>query len=861
MGVLLLSSSLSMAQSGLEDSIPFTKFARILNRSLDLRLAYDSRALSDLYLPFPGGGSNPDSILNSALAGKPFAWKKIGEVYTVFPLIEQSPGSTEIAGQILDSRSGESLPFASIIVLYSGKIVPADQNGRFVLFDLPSDTCRILCQYVGYESRVFRLSELNYSPDLRVYLKPNLQRLPVAEVVANESSPVNYDEVSGAYLISTSFSGLLNGAGVMDPLRSLQVSPGISASQPLSMGINVRGAAPDQAMVLFDGIPLHQPDHFFGLVSVLNPEIIRGARVKRSTFPASEPDVNAAILEFSGKEGSRFAPKTAVNFGLNTSDIYYSAPLPGGKGSFLVSGRRAMSDLWPGVLFNAVYQDLFESASAYSSLSPRGTYRSDPRAEFSFYDVVARLTLEPGERDIVRFTFINTGDRLTSNSRLTENISGIQLDLNDSSRWGTAGFSAHLDHFWNSSSQTSVAFSVADYKAGLTQEDFLSDPRFASSDSVFSVQDAALRDVNIKVNHEITFPSQKVSAGFWMSSLATSSTFTSVTDKIDSESRQKGNNYAIFLQDIIRLGRGVSASAGMRLSYFDLSGDFRGEPRLFIDWDIEPEARFRLSYGRHHQFLRRLRRQDLYLGTTDLWRLSNLEGIPVLNAAVVALTFAGKWKNISYEAEWYFRETQGELADALMYNGSLGSAGSTGFFDGSGRFTGVDFSLSWANAGFTAHAVYSLSSSQLRFPELSFGSWTFSPFDIPHQLKLLAGWRRAGWDVSAGMVVANGMRHTPSLGVYTTDLLNGEALTSVVLGEAFSEFLPAYSRLDVSVFRDFVSRNRRSFQLGLFVRNVLNTRNERDRLYSVNPVTSEIDTRRVEDIGIIPGVSLKWIWE
>lgn len=861
LGVFIFSPLLFLGQRTTTDSIPFVRFARILHRTLDIQLAYDSKALAGLYLPFPGTGNNPDSILGSALLGSPFSWKKIGDVYTVFPVVDKRPASSEYTGQILDAGSGESLPFASVTIIYSGKTIAADQNGRFVLFDLPSDTCAIQYQYIGYRSRIFRVSESRSGSGVRVYLKPDLQRLPVAEVVAKESSPIKYEEMSGAYFISNSFPGIHNGAGVLDPMRSLQISPGISASQPLSLGTNVRGASPDQTVVLFDGIPLHQPDHFFGLVSVLNPEIIRGARVKRSTFQASDPDVSAAILEFSGKEGSRFSPKTSLNFGLNTSDIYYSAPLPGGKGSFLLSGRRAMSDLWPELLFNNIYLDMFESASAYSALAPRAIYRSLPRAEFSFYDVVARLTLEPGEKDIVRLTLIKTGDRIASNTELTDDIAGIELLLNDSAQWGTLGVSAHLDHRWNSSNQTNLAFSVADYSSGLVQQDFRKDLRFSIRDSTFIIQDSKLSDLNIKVNHEITLPSQRISAGIWLSSLATSSSLTSVTNRIDSISEQQGNNYAIFLQDIIRLGRSFSASAGLRLSYFDLSGDLRGEPRVYIEWNALPEARFKLSFGRHHQFLRRLRRQELYLGTTDVWQLSNPDGVPLLNSTVVSLMFSGKRNNFSYEAEWYFRETEGELADALTYRGSLGSGNSSGFAEGSGRFTGLDLSLSWTKKGFTAHAAYSLSSSQLRISQFSFGKWSYSPYDIPHQFKALFGWRRAGWDLSVTMVLASGMRHTPALGVYTADLINGESIASVVLGQAFSESLSRHSRIDISAFHDFSPKSTRSFQVGVFVRNAMNKKNERDRRYSVNPITNELIVRKVEDIGIVPGLSIKWMWE
>ena len=108
-----------------------------------------------------------------------------------------------------------------------------------------------------------------------------------------------------------------------DPLRAVEVLPGVTTVSDFSSAFNVRGGSADQNLILLDGIPVFNPTHLGGFFSVFNGDMIQRAELRSGGFPA----------RFGGRVSSVLDIQTDVGDGSSEA----SGNLPSGHPA--VSGR------------------------------------------------------------------------------------------------------------------------------------------------------------------------------------------------------------------------------------------------------------------------------------------------------------------------------------------------------------------------------------------------------------------------------------------------------------------------------------------------------------------------------------------
>ncbi|MEO0079738.1 MAG: TonB-dependent receptor [candidate division WOR-3 bacterium] len=181
-------------------------------------------------------------------------------------------------GQVLDSRTNQPVPFAEITVQPLGRTIFADSLGRFALEEesLPGELTLFLSR-VGYQTKAF----YNIRPDrfVSLWLEPVAHELePVSctgsriglQSPAPRSLPLSVirnTETRGR----TDISGLL--AEV--PSATLQEYGNLTT-------VSLRGASPEQTLVMLDGVPLNSSMNGLSDITLLpvSPdtriEVVRG---------------------------------------------------------------------------------------------------------------------------------------------------------------------------------------------------------------------------------------------------------------------------------------------------------------------------------------------------------------------------------------------------------------------------------------------------------------------------------------------------------------------------------------------------------------------------------------------------------
>ena len=118
------------------------------------------------------------------------------------------------------------------------------------------------------------------------------------------------------------------GLAEADPLRAIEVLPGVVTTSDFSSAFNVRGGSADQNLILLDGIPVFNPTHLGGFFSVFNGDMIERAELQSGGFPARFGGRVSSVLEvetdagdgtFRGDAGvSLLATRVALGGGLST---------------------------------------------------------------------------------------------------------------------------------------------------------------------------------------------------------------------------------------------------------------------------------------------------------------------------------------------------------------------------------------------------------------------------------------------------------------------------------------------------------------------------------------------------------------
>jgi hypothetical protein len=148
-----------------------------------------------------------------------------------------------------------------------------------------------------------------------------------------------------------------------DPLRAAEVLPGVITTNDFSAAFNVRGGSADQNLILLDGLPLFNPAHLGGLVSVFNSDMVKRASLQSGGFPAEYGGRVSSVLEVESDPGSgRF--ETDASLSLLTGRITAGGGLSEGAKERLglldakwrVGGRRSYFDILFAPFFDVPYR-------------------------------------------------------------------------------------------------------------------------------------------------------------------------------------------------------------------------------------------------------------------------------------------------------------------------------------------------------------------------------------------------------------------------------------------------------------------------------------------------------------------------
>ncbi len=788
--------------------------------------------------------------------------------------IEVVTQNVNVSGIIRDKDTGESLPFASILVKGTSQGATTNVDGIFTLFDVPSDTSTLELSYIGYVT-----SEVALYPDL------DLENL---ELVLN-SGGVDLDEITIAAVkkdqilknngiskiaMTPEIAGILPSYGEKDIFRSLQLLPGVSGSNESSSGLYVRGGTPDQNLILLDGFTVYHVDHLFGFFSAFNSNSIKDVQLYKGGFESKFGGRLSSVVEMTGKDGNTEEFNMGVNLSLLSVNAFVESPFANGKGSFITTFRRSFKSSFYSSLFDSFSGSPDEDDSA--SAPPFARFnQQDVTPDSYFYDFNSKWTYRFSNKDKLSFSIYNGEDDL-DNSRITDssNLSGgfgpfggesstsFVNDNYDISNWGNIGGSLRWSHQWNNQLYTNTTLSYSNY---FSERDRTNEIEITTADTLItrssgSFEKNDLKDVTLSIANEYKINQyNQLDFGLQITNNDIEYNLTE-NDSVDLISRADNSVIAAaYIQDKITLGNSLIVQGGLRVNYYGLTEKIYLEPRANFTYLLNEKIKFKGAFGIYNQFATRVIREDISQGSRDFWVLADDDLIPTSKATHYILGASYESSGYLFDVEFFRKDYNGlsEYTTRFESNGfgpNQSLEVSEQFFQGTGISEGAEFLLQRKFGKFSGWLGYTLSRVEYDFPDFSDQPF-YANQDQRHEFKVVGSYRIKNWDFSGTFVYSTGTPYTAPVGYYNIELLDGNDAEYFQVSDKNALRYPSYHRMDLSANYNF-NMGESKTKLGLSIFNLYGRKNTWYKEYEV--IEGELIETDISLLGFTPSLFFSW---
>ncbi len=739
-----------------------------------------------------------------------FVARRLSLLILFFPVLLAAQTPCYFMPRVTDSQTGEPLIGASLKMDGEETSMSTDSLGQLKI----PVTCAehsIRFQLLGYKpfSR-----KMTVSGQVVVDITMENIATQIEEVVISSQGAKRTMETPAlgvSMLNMKAVQKLPPAAGEVDILRGIQTLPGISAVGEGANGVNIRGGAVDQNLILLDNMPVFNPTHLLGLFSLFPTDAIREMQIYKGSIPARYGGRTAGVLDVKMSEPNAEKFKMKGGIGLISNRLHAEIPIVKEKIAWMTSARFS---------FNEYLIQFYNNALL-------GTFarKRIPNNKPVFFDLANKITWRPTNKDNISFT-----SYISHDSYRVDSLFGIAniIPRQSTMQYGHNNLALRWNHNYSDQLNLNVLAVQSLYNTSTS----------ASDEKVGFDFDTRLRYHNAKA--ELTYApnaKQRINMGAALTRYGISPASlipregSSVASVLLPD--EQAWEVAVFISDEYELSERLLIEPGLRyvnywnigplavpvfsedapktpgtvLDYLALGNGAveshygRVEPRLALRYKLSETSSVKVGYNRMNQFL-----QIIANNTTPLpnarWKTSN-RYVPPAQSDLFSAGYFRDTRNKMWEwsVEGYYRR-QGSIFD--YQNGaelSINPIVETQLLKGSAKAYGAELFINKKKGVMTGWLSYTYARSFQQitgdFPalqQLNGGDWFRTNIDKPHTLNVLLNFQTERHNaVSFTFVYSTGRPYTAPVSFYQ----NGFNIIPVYT-ERNNARISDYHRLDFS---------------------------------------------------------------
>lgn len=531
------------------------------------------------------------------------------------------------SGYVIDGKSGEPLIGATVALTSLQKGTYTNEYGFFSI-SLPREKYEFQVSYTGYEP-VIRSVYLLGDRTTRIKLASSLTLEEI--VVRGSTNTLRLDGLAAPnkYTLSTPFVEIMPAlGGESDAFRVAQLLPGVQTGADGLGGLHVRGGSSDQNLVLFDGVPVYNPNHALGLFSIFDMQTVRSFQLLKGNFPAKYGGRLSAVMDVRTREGNTNHFYAAVSSGLIASKAMFEGPIKKEKGAFIVTYRRTHLDYLLKIL----------------SRNMRQTDNQNGFYNYAFQDFLAKAHYSISEKDKIYLSFYQGQDNFQDQKEVIDRFSfsdrDIRIEVKDHQRmkWGNrlialrwnremtnktfANLTATFSQFnFNSKKSFMVDYFENDMLTdGLPEEIFESRSNIRSQSLGVDFKTTFTPQFHIEYGAKVNLQQFRPgNLSFRVDSIEQSFPDQQLPDEVFSPSIHT-SEYGAYVDGSWVINKKLQLNAGLRADIFANQSDiFHAiQPRVGISFLLHPKIKTYTYYGQMAQFLHVLTEANFGL-PEDTW--------------------------------------------------------------------------------------------------------------------------------------------------------------------------------------------------------------------------------------------------
>ena len=746
-----------------------------------------------------------------------------------------------IRGKVVDQESQMPLAGANIMILEAGPItgVITNQEGSFIIEEIPVGRYNLLFSYVGYKSFIMREVVVGTAKEvfLDVGMRELVYEMDEVSVAASVSKDQTINPMAGVSARSFTVQETERYAGSWgDPARMASNYAGVFPNGDIFNYLVIRGNSPNGLIWRMEGIPIPNPNHFDypgsrgGPISIVNNKLLTQSDFLTSAFPAEYSNGISGVFDLSLRNGNNQKREYVAEVGFMGLEVGAEGPFSKlTEGNAQVGGLACFVGLvddllWVGALPH--YQDLnfkmnFPTKKGKISVFGFGGnsrilgIEDDRISSTPGFQrrITSETTAATGAIGLKHVHFFSNKTRIISDISVSSNRSGQKNDslVNGVTSRELISNEYREDKLYFSSRLLSKINAKNSIGAGISVEDYFVDYSLQNEYELFSGSAGDSLVVypvtRLKRDHLILF---------------------------------KG-----FFEWKYRFTNSLTLYSGVNYMHFFLNHSNSLEPRASIRWRMTDKQTLSLGYGLHsqiHPFYNYLLRKNL---TDDEWDRENYEETNINLEFTKSHHFALGYDlaisgELRFKTEVFLQSLYNvPVEDSSSYYslinlgaGSYNTSAHNLVNEGSGRNYGIEFTLEkFLSNGYYFLVTTSLLDSKYKGSD---GVLRNTAFNSKYHVNVLFGYElpfrsNGAFDFNIRVVSSGGRRIIP----HDVERTLQEEEDVYQYENAFDPRLAPYFRIDARAGYKYNGKRVRH-EVAFDVTNLTNRQNEWERYYNRN---------------------------
>jgi len=667
----------------------------------------------------------------------------IGQLLVAFAVLLSTAHAQEhnpiVRGFVTDKRTGERLPGA-IIALDDKPAGTADRNGYFEL-PLTVGLHLVRGSMVGYEPDLKKIVVTNTDKEITIFLRLEQKAVELSPVSVVGSRLADQGGIRPMDFYKEDLQKIPQFAE-SDPLRAVQSLPGVtSATTDFNAQIYLRGGNFDETLIALDGVPLYNPYHLAGWLSIVNGDLIGVEKLYRSNYPVNYGGYLSGALDLITKDGNQHYYKGSVSLGIPTIRGYIEGPL--WKGSLVLGARRT-------------YLEVFTDIPYY------------------FFDLFAKYVAVPDNKNLFKASAFYSRDAFNP---FTYHRTTTWVDVVEEPNWRNLIFQLAWAHLFGNNAQCEI--SAYSTKASVkTDGTKIRSSNFGLPETNWAHIANSITELGIKLEGRLLGDRYSLLVGFEAKSQQLNYDWdirwTAYSDqeeilfpKVESfydyaenpfQYGAKEQIFGAYISNRIEVTDRLILDAGARLSYLHGLRKLLPLPYAHVEYKLTRDVQLSGGYGRYFQNIYTMKenksRDNMFTPYTVFFLADDEAKIAYSDHYVAGMELSLS-ETITCGMEGYYKRRK-NLASS--YNDV-----SNRYRFEDGYSAGVDVLLKKIRGNPSGWLGYSF----LRAIKDNGAYKYFAHYDRTHSLKFFVNWGISeSWSASALWTFASGVPYTPIIGKY-----------------------------------------------------------------------------------------------